>query len=99
MRIHPGIKIAFVNKLTPIHYSDVIMSAIAFQTIGVTIIYSTVCSSADQRKHQSSASLVISSHKGPVTRKIFAFDDVILIYFATLQLPAILSCTRVLFTN
>ena len=49
----------------------------------------TVCSGADQRKHQSCASLtfvrginrspVNSPHKGPVTRKIFLFHDVIMI--------------------
>ena len=39
------------------HYNDVIMSAIASQTTGLTIIYSTVCSAVDQRKHQSSAPL------------------------------------------
>ena len=39
------------------HYSDVIMSAMASQITGVTIVDSTVCSGADQRKHQSSASL------------------------------------------
>ena len=48
----------------------------------------TVYSDADQRKHQSSASLafvrgihrwpVNSPHKGPVTRKMFPFDDVIM---------------------
>ena len=53
----------------------------------VTIIYSTVYSDTDQRKHQSSASLVFvwgihrgqvnSPHKWPVTRKMFPFDDVI----------------------
>ena len=46
-----------------------------------------VIQGADQRKHQSSASLafvlgihrwpVNSPHKGPVTRKMFPFDDVI----------------------
>ena len=51
-------------------------------------VYSTVYSGADQRKHQSSASLtfvqgihrwpVNSPHKGPVTRKMFSFDDVIM---------------------
>ena len=39
------------------HYSDVIMSAIANQIISALIVCSTVCSGADQRKHQSSASL------------------------------------------
>ena len=40
-----------------IHYDDVIMSAIASQITSLTIVYSTVYSGADQRKHQSSASL------------------------------------------
>ena len=39
------------------HYSDVIMGAIASQITSLTIVYSTVDSEADQRKHQSSASL------------------------------------------
>ena len=69
------------------HYGDVIMGAIASQITGLTIVYSTVYSGADQRKHQSSASLafvrgihrgpVNSPHKWPVTRKMFPFDDVI----------------------
>ena len=37
---------------------DVIMIAMPFQITGVFIVYSTVCSGAHQRKHQSSASLV-----------------------------------------
>ena len=39
------------------HYNDVIMSTMASQINSLTIVYSTVYSSADQRKHQSSASL------------------------------------------
>ena len=52
------------------------------------IVYSTVNWGATERKHQSSASLafmrgihwwpVKSPHQGPVTRKMFPFDDVIL---------------------
>ena len=71
-----------------IYYSDVIMSAMATLITGVSIVYSTVCSSTDQRKYQSSALLalvrgihrfpVYSPHKGPVTRKMFPFDDVIM---------------------
>ena len=67
------------------HYNDAIMSMIASQ---ITSVYSTVDLGADQRKHQCSASLafvrgihrrpVNSPHKGPVTRKIFPFDDVIM---------------------
>ena len=70
------------------HYNDVIMGAIAFQITSLTIVYSTVYSGADQRKHQSSASLafvravhrwpVNSPHKGPVTQKMFPFGDVIM---------------------
>ena len=70
------------------HYSDVIMGGIASQITSLTIVYSTVYSDADQRRHQSSASLafvrgihrrpVNSPHKGPVTRKMFPFDDVIM---------------------
>ena len=33
------------------------MSAMASQITGVSIVYSTVCTGADQRKHQSSVSL------------------------------------------
>ena len=39
------------------NYNDAIMSAMASQIAGVLIVYSTVCSGADQRKHQSSAAL------------------------------------------
>ena len=39
------------------HYDDVIMRAIASQSTSLTIVYSTVYSGADQRKHESSASL------------------------------------------
>ena len=70
------------------HYSDVTMGSIAFQITSLTIIYSIVYSAADQRKHQSSASLAFvrgihrgpenSPHKWPVTRKMFPFDDVIM---------------------
>ena len=76
---------------TPIftqHYGDVIMGAIASQITSLTVFYSTVYLDADQRKHQSSASLAFvrgihrgpenSPHKWPVTRKMFPFDDVIM---------------------
>ena len=64
------------------------MGAIASQITSLTIVYSTVYSGADQRKHQSSASLafvrgihrwpVNSPHKWPETRNMFPFDDVIM---------------------
>ena len=39
------------------HYNDVILGAIASQITSLTIVFLTVYSDADQRKHQSSASL------------------------------------------
>ena len=64
------------------------MNVMASRITSLTIVYSTVYSGADQRKHQSPASLafvwgihrwpVNSPHKWPVTRKMFPFDDVIM---------------------
>ena len=64
------------------------MGAITSEITSLTIVYSTIYSDADQRKHQSSASLafvrgihwgpVNSPHKWPVTRKMFPFDDIIM---------------------
>ena len=80
------IRMAASSKLD--HYSDVLMGTVASQITSLTIVYSTVYSGADKRKHQSSASLafvrvihrstVNFPHKGPVTRKMFPFDDVIM---------------------
>ena len=63
------------------HYRDIIISMMASQITGILLDQSTVFSGADQRKHQSSASLafvkvihwwlVNSLHKGPVTQKMF----------------------------
>ena len=67
------------------------MGGISSQITSLTIVYSTVYSDADHRKHQSSASLVFvqgihrwpvnSLHKWPVTRKMFPFVDVIMLCF------------------
>ena len=72
-----------------IHYNDVIMGTVASQITSLTIFYSTVYSGAYENKHLCSASLafvqgihsgpVNSPHKWPVTRKMFPFDDVIMI--------------------
>ena len=80
------------------HYTDFIMSVIASQITSLMTVYSTVYSGVNQRKHQSSASLAFvwgihrwpmnSPHKGPVTRKIFPFDNVIMgtaLYRPTMQ--------------
>ena len=85
----PRISSPLVVRCPSHHYSDVIMGSIACQITSLTIVYSIVYSGEDQRKHQSSASLtflrgihrgpVNSPHKGPVTRKMCLFDDVIMI--------------------
>ena len=78
-----------MDEIVDTHYSDVIMGAMASQITKLTIVYSTVSSVTDQRKHQSSASRAIvrgirrwpvnSPHKGPVTRQMFpSLDDVIM---------------------
>ena len=73
------------------HYNDIIMGTIASQITSLMIVYSTVYSDVDQRKHQRSASLafvwgihrgpVNYPHKWPVTRKMFPFDGVIMCIF------------------
>ena len=70
------------------HYHDVIMGSIASQITSLTIVYSTVYSGTDQRKHQCSASLAFmrgiyrgpmnSPHEWLVTWKMFPFDGVIM---------------------
>ena len=65
------------------------MGAIGSHITSLTIIYWMIYSDSDQRKHESSTSLafvrgihrgpVNSPHKGPVTRKMFPFDDVIML--------------------
>ena len=42
------------------HYNDVMMSAMASQITSLTIVYLTICSGADQRKHHISASLAFA---------------------------------------
>ena len=81
-------KIKHLLKFEIEHYNDVIMGPMASQIPSLTIVYSTGYSDANQRKHQSSASLafvkrihwwpVIFPHKWPVTRKIFPSNDVIM---------------------
>ena len=69
------------------------MSMMASQITSLRIVYSTIYSGSDQRKHQSSMSLafvrgipwwpVNSPQKGPVMQKMFPFDDVIMIQCKT----------------
>ena len=78
-------------------YGAVIMGAMASQITNLTIVYSSVYfrhrRRRRRRKHQSSASLafvrgvhrwpVNSPHKESITRKMFPFDDVIMIWVFT----------------
>ena len=72
-----------------VHCGDVIMGAMASQIIGVLIVYRTVCSGADQWKHQSIGvtglcdgySPVNSTHKRPVTRKKYFSNWQLFIHF------------------
>ena len=78
----------WIPSVSLFHYSDATMTTMASQITSLTIVYSIIYSCADQRKHQTSASLafvrgihrwpVNFPHKGPVTRKMFPFDDVIM---------------------
>ena len=88
--VNPGNR--FSTKLISFliwHYNDVKMNAMASQITSVSIVCLTVYSGADQRKHQSSASLafvrwihrwpVNSPHKRPVRRKLFPVDENIIL--------------------
>ena len=84
------------------HYSDVIIGPTASQITSLTIVYSTVYSSADKKKYQISASLVFvwgihqwpvnSPQKWPVKRKLFPFDDVIMECHVLNLLPVEIDC-------
>ena len=71
-----------------VHYSDVIMSA----TVSEITSLSTVCSATNKHTSKRTSTLSVaglcegnppvahgSPHKGPVTQKMFPFDDVILL--------------------
>ena len=91
---HPCSTLQFMSKSQniPHPWPAAYVGTIASQITSLTIVYSTVYSDADQRKHQSSASLafvrgihrgpVNSPHKWPVTGKMLPFDDVIMTDFA-----------------
>ena len=67
-----------------LHYNDVTPSATASQITSLTIVYSTAYS---RRRSKKTSKVQVtglcdgnshSPHKGPVTRKMFPFDDVIM---------------------
>ena len=74
--------------LIQLHYTDVIMNTMASQITSLTVVYSIVYSDSRSKKTSkfrvtglcvgNSPGPVNSPHKGPVTRKMFPFDDVIM---------------------
>ena len=68
VRPSAGIKISKFKSIFFIsiwmHYNDIIMGTMASQITGVSVVYSTVCSGADQRKHYSSVSLLWGEFTG-----------------------------------
>ena len=102
--------VSLYRQTCPYHYNDVIMGTMASQITSFTNVYSTVYSGAHQRKHQSSASLtfvrgihrwpVNSPHKGPVTWKLFPFDDVIIwtVLILLIRISCIISLALMLFS-
>ena len=85
--VNPSLaEMAHLVEILLMHYNDVIMGPMASQINSLTIVFSVVNSYADQRKHQSSASLPfvreftgarwIPRTKGQSSGKMFPFDDV-----------------------
>ena len=83
------------------------MGTMGSQITSPTIVYSTVYSGADQRKHPSLTFArgihrwpVNSPHKGPVTRKMFPFDDAITRnadrFFSALMCNTVSGCIQLL---
>ena len=83
-----GLKISWVvccPRSGP-HYNDVTMGAMASHITSLTMVYSTIYSGTNQRKHPRQWPLCgeftddrwIPPRKGPVTRKMFSCDDVIM---------------------
>ena len=86
------------------HNNGVIMSAMASQITAVSIVWSSVCWGSDERKHQSCTSLAFVRginrrpvdilHKGPVTRILFLFEDVIMKESCPHYFPLVLEIHR-----
>ena len=92
------------NHEGPVHYRDIIMSAMASQFTSLIIVYSTVYSGADQRKNSklyitgicSSVTGEFPTQK-PVTREVFPFDDVIIFQMCAFVYSRRIFISKVLF--
>ena len=100
-------RILFYTPMMSIPFSDVNLDAMTSQITSLTIVYSSAYSGADKkRKHQSSATLAFargihrwplnSPHKGPVTRKMLPFYDVIMFLSSVFLVN---QCTMVIFDS
>ena len=88
MTSHEPCGLSIRLEISFFHYNIIIMSAMASHITRLTIIYSAFYSGEDQRKKselrvtglcaEKSPWPVNSPHKGPVTREMFPFDDVIM---------------------
>ena len=89
LRLHGGIIASAVTLHNHVeHYIDGIMTTMAPQIASLTVVYSIVYSRRRSKKTSklritglcagNSPGPVNSLHKGPVTRKMFPFDDVIM---------------------
>ena len=86
-----GSNYMYNRVINDFHYDDVIMDIMASQITGHWVVCFTLCLSQHQRKHQGPRYWsfvrkihrwpVNFPHKGPVTRKMFPFDDVIMIAY------------------
>ena len=84
------------------YYNDVMLGTMASQITSLAIFYSITY--AGQRKHQNSASLafvcgihrwpVNSLQKSPVTRKMFLFDDIIMLSYRVYTMAADVLATQ-----
>ena len=79
-----------VHQVYWVHYSDIIMSMMASQITDVSTVCSTICSGANQRKYQSSASLALvrGIHRWPLDsphKKGHASDHLCLIWKKSIQ--------------
>ena len=63
-----------INAMMNSYYSDVIMGSMAYLVTGILVVYSTVYSGADQRKHHSSDPGEFPSQR-PVTYSFDVFFD------------------------
>ena len=78
------------------HYNDVTTGAMASQITSLTVVYSTVCSGRSKKTSKLRVTGLCAGislgtgefpHKWPVTRKMFPFDDVIMLSLC-MQVPS-----------